>query len=117
VVYKLEASGNYSVLYGFTGGADGANPQTGLAMDAAGNLYGTTRAGGGAAACGTVFKLSPGGTLTPLHAFTGCAEDGVVPFTAPVVDAAGNVYGTALDGGIVNSACEYGCGLVFKIKP
>ncbi len=118
LVYKLDPAGNYSVLYSFTFGSDGAYPQTGLAIDAAGNLYGTTRNGGGTHACGTVFKLTPSGTLTPLHAFTdGCGRDDIVPFTAPVVDSKGNVYGTTAGGGLVNSACYYGCGVVFKITP
>jgi uncharacterized repeat protein (TIGR03803 family) len=117
VVYKLDLAGTYSVLYGFTGAADGANPQTGLGIDAEGNLYGTTSAGGGTNDCGTVFKLSPSGTLTPLHAFTGCGEDGVLPTTAPFVDAAGNIYGTTGSGGRISSECPFGCGVVFKITP
>ncbi|HEY6765952.1 MAG TPA: choice-of-anchor tandem repeat GloVer-containing protein [Candidatus Sulfotelmatobacter sp.] len=117
VVYKLDPSGTYSVLYGFTGAADGAYPQTGLGIDTGGNLYGTTSTGGGTKTCGTVFKLSLGGVLTLLHAFTGCGENGVLPTTAPLVDAAGNVYGTTGAGGTISSECPHGCGVVFKITP
>jgi uncharacterized repeat protein (TIGR03803 family) len=57
-VFKLDTSGNETVLYSFTGGADGATPTAGLIRDSAGNLYGTTF-GGGAFGYGTVFKLTP----------------------------------------------------------
>jgi len=63
VVFKLDTAGNETVLYRFTGGANGANPQAGLILDAAGNLYGTTVYGGdlGCAGlgCGVVFKITP----------------------------------------------------------
>jgi uncharacterized repeat protein (TIGR03803 family) len=56
-VYEL-ASGREIVLHSFTGGADGANPNSGLIRDAAGNLYGATPSGG-TSGFGTVFKLVP----------------------------------------------------------
>ena len=76
----------YEVLHTFTGGADGGSPEARLVRDAAGNLYGTTSYGGsencydgrGQVGCGVVFKLSPTGKLTTLHAFTGGA-DGATP--------------------------------------
>jgi uncharacterized repeat protein (TIGR03803 family) len=64
-VFKVDANGKETVLYTFTGGSDGANPNGDLVMDESGNLYGTTssggdpscyRAGGG---CGVLFKLTP----------------------------------------------------------
>jgi hypothetical protein len=57
VVFKLDTSGNETVLYSFTGGADGDNPAAGVALDGAGNLYGTTITGG--ANYGVVFKITP----------------------------------------------------------
>jgi uncharacterized repeat protein (TIGR03803 family) len=57
-VFKLNFAGKETVLYRFTGGADGAFPDAGLVRDAAGNLYGTTSLGG-AHSWGTVFKLTP----------------------------------------------------------
>ncbi len=119
VVYKLDPAGNYSVLHSFTGAADGESPEGGLALDAASNLYGTTSFGGGTDACGTVFKLSPSGSLTVLHTFnkTECGNDVVLPLTAPIVDANGNVYGTTFRGGVINTTCIFGCGVVFKITP
>ena len=63
-MYKLDPSGNETVVYTFSGGTDGANPQSGVIMDAAGNLYGTTSYGGIVnsvcpAGCGVVFKITP----------------------------------------------------------
>lgn len=57
-VFKIAPGGTETVLYNFTGGADGANPEAGLILDANGNLYGTTT-NGGAYTYGTVFKLTP----------------------------------------------------------
>ena len=56
-VYKVDSSGNQTVLYSFKG-SDGANPLAGVIRDAAGNLYGTTSSGG-ARNAGVVFKLKP----------------------------------------------------------
>jgi uncharacterized repeat protein (TIGR03803 family) len=60
VVYKLGPSGQETLLYSFTGGADGANPYAGVILDSAGNLYGTTYQGG-SANLGVVYEVSPGG--------------------------------------------------------
>jgi uncharacterized repeat protein (TIGR03803 family) len=88
-VYKLDAAGNYTVLYSFTGGVDGCIPLGGLIRDAAGNLYGTTL-DGGASEGGTVFKLEATGRESVLHSFACCAE----PYTGLARDSAGNLYGT-----------------------
>jgi uncharacterized repeat protein (TIGR03803 family) len=119
------AAPTYSVLHYFAGPpTDGALPQAGLIRDVAGNLYGTTTLGGATSTCdppygcGVVFKLSPSGTETVLHSFTGGA-DGAYPYYAGLVqDAAGNLYGTAREGG-ATSTCDppYGCGVVFKLTP
>jgi hypothetical protein len=119
-----------SVIYSFTGAADGASPASPLISDAAGNLYGTTFSGGSFAGkhcsysgCGTVFELSPsagGWTETALYAFTGGA-DGSEPAGGLVMDAAGNLYGTTAFGGAVTSSkCQIGgvgCGVVFELSP
>ncbi len=124
VVFKLAPNpyGTWteSVLHSFlTAGADGAGPYAGLTFDAAGNLYGTTVQGGSAACtdgCGVVFKLalSPDGTWTEsvLHRFTG-GTDGAGPYAGLAFNAAGNLYGTAVQGG--SPACSGGCGVVFKL--
>jgi uncharacterized repeat protein (TIGR03803 family) len=110
VIFKLDANGKLTVLYTFTGGADGAHSD-GLIRDAAGNLYGTT---GFLGTGGTLFKLDPSGVKTVLHTFTGGA-DGAGP--GPLVqDAAGNIYGAATGGGNLNCNPS-GCGVIFKLKP
>jgi uncharacterized repeat protein (TIGR03803 family) len=110
IVYKLAQSGAESVLYTFTGGADGGTPVASLVKYKA-DLFGTTF-GGGATGWGTVFKLAQDGTETVLHSFTGGA-DGGQPYAGLIVDKAGNFYGTTYDGG--DASCN--CGNVFKITP
>jgi uncharacterized repeat protein (TIGR03803 family) len=68
VVFKLDTTGAETVLYGFTGGADGAYPVAGLLRDSAGNLYGTA-SGGGASGQGVVFQVDTTGTETVLYNF------------------------------------------------
>jgi len=107
------AAATESVLYSFTGGADGAFPRAGLIMDS-GALYGTTEFGG-AGNRGTVFELTrpaAGGrhwTKTVLHSFTGGA-DGAHPMGTLLKDNAGALYGTTEVGGT-------GWGTVFKLTP
>ncbi len=105
-VFKVDPSGNETVLYSFTGGSDGEFPEGSLIMDQQGNLYGTTIYGG-AHGEGTVFKLNPSGNKTVLYSFTG-GNDGNQPIGGLVIDAANNLYGTTYGGG------AYGYGTVFK---
>jgi uncharacterized protein YceK len=102
---------------------DGANPENGLTIDVAGNLYGTTDLGGGGGSPtgnGTVFKLTPmpNGPWkeTILHRFTGGADGGFPLDDRVAVDAEGNVFGTTFDGGQAG-LCPAGCGVVFEIRP
>ena len=108
-VFKVAPDGTETMLYDFTGGADGAFPFSPVVRDSAGNLYGTTSQGGSANA-GVVFKVDPSGTETVLHSFTGGA-DGIIPVGGLVRDKAGNLYGTTSQGGTSND------GIVFKISP
>jgi len=108
-VFQITPSGLLTTLYSFTGGSDGSNPYAGLALDAGGNLYGTTP-NGGTNSVGAVFKLAADGTFTRLYSFTG-GDDGANPYAGLVQDAGGNLYGTTLNGG------TYGCGTVFRITP
>ena len=107
VVFKVTQSGQETVLYSFTGGADGANPHAGLIFDKLGFLYGTTSAGG-ATGNGVVFKVDTSGKETVLYSFTGGA-DGSQPIGSLLLDDEGNLYGTTSGGG-TNSA-----GVVFKL--
>jgi uncharacterized repeat protein (TIGR03803 family) len=116
VVFKVDPAGKESVLYSFTGGTDGAAPITALVLDPAGNLYGTTDSGGSGCffGCGVVFKLAANGHETVLHRFSGA--DGAQPLDL-VLDPAGNLYGTTLEGGISGCATVFtpDCGVVFKL--
>lgn len=130
-VFKLSlVAGEWqqTTLHTFTG-ADGAYPYAGVILDAAGNIYGTTSAGGiGYGSypghclgygCGLVFKLSqgPGGqwTETVLHAFTG-GEDGASPTTL-ILGPSGALMGVASSGGSFAGSCgSSGCGLVYSLS-
>ena len=120
IIFKLthNSDGSWapSVLHTFNG-ADGNGPYGNVIFDAAGNLYGTTTAGGDSLACsrgcGVAFRLAPNsdGTWTEsiLHSFSG--PDGQLPWAALVFDAAGNLYSTTVMGG------NYGGGTFFKLAP
>ena len=102
------------VIHSF-GDGDGEYPASDLVMDAAGNIYGTTTQGGDFNS-GTVFMLSPSGggwSESVLYSFTSGA-DGAQPYNGVTLDAQGNLYGTAVTGG-TGSACEGGCGVVYKL--
>jgi uncharacterized repeat protein (TIGR03803 family) len=90
-VFKISKSNVLTVLHAFAGGSAGAIPASGLLLDAAGNIYGTTIVGG-TSDLGTVFKISKDGTYTVLHRFNGA--DGSRPNGSLVADSAGNLYGT-----------------------
>lgn len=113
-----------SVLYSFGSYEDdGLVPTGAVVMDAAGNLFGTTEAGG-ANSLGGVFELRPPAaqgeqwTETLLHSFAG-GSDGEAPFAGLVIDKAGNLYGvTELGGtGTCYSPDNTGCGTVFEVSP
>jgi hypothetical protein len=127
-VFRLSPSSSgwqFSVLYSFTQ-STGANPaQNAPVLDAAGNIYGTNAFGGRSCAsfsigCGTIFKIAPTAsgpwTFSLLHAFTG-NSDGAEPLGALALDASGNVYGTAFNGGSTSCGSSIGCGTVYKISP
>lgn len=115
VIFKLDPNGIESVLYRFTGGADGGRPSGPLVIDAAGNLYGTARMSNPGQ--GVIFKLDPSGHETVLYTFGG-GTDGAGPLGGVAIDPAGNLYGTTFGGGDPN-ACTTGggsgCGVVFQI--
>jgi uncharacterized repeat protein (TIGR03803 family) len=134
VVFKLTPSPHgwkETVLHTFTGGPDGANPVTGLALGPTGTLYGTTMFGGNrnncsgisgyTPGCGVVFKLAPtsrGWKWSVMHTFTD-GRDGANPAAGLTLDSAGKLYGTTYSGGNVNkcSGINKGCGVVFELTP
>lgn len=124
-VYELSphSDGTWTerIVHNFGNGTDGTDPYGGLTIDASGNLYGTTTAGGVYGSiceplgdgCGVVFELSPvaaGFTERILHSF-GNGTDGQNPWAPPILDAAGNLYGTTGFGG------AYSDGTVYELMP
>jgi uncharacterized repeat protein (TIGR03803 family) len=107
-VYKLDKTGDETVLYSFTGGADGGDPEAGVIRDSAGNPYGTTLYSDDSMGCGVVYKLDTAGQETVLHTFKG-GDDGCVPYAGVTLDSAGNLYGTTQNGG------ASGWGVVYKV--
>jgi len=112
-VFKLDTTGQETVLYNFRGSTDGANPWGGLVQDAGGNLYGTANHAGGPCYCGTVFRLDPLGNYTVLHTFAG--TDGQYP-EAPLLFYHGALYGTTSGGGTLSEGSP-GTGTIFEITP
>jgi uncharacterized repeat protein (TIGR03803 family) len=128
VVFKLTPTAHglweETVLYTFTGGADGNEPWSIPTLDSSGNLYGTTSIGGnlscGPYSCGVVFKLSPGDggpwTESVLYTFNN-STDGGFSLSGVTFDYRGNLYGTTLYGGDLSVSCfgNPGCGVVYKL--
>jgi uncharacterized repeat protein (TIGR03803 family) len=111
-VFKVRTDGTgFALLHGFAGGtSDGANVHTGVILDGAGNLYGTTEQGGTTGG-GTVFKVKTDGTgFALLHSFAWIASGGTYPYAPLILDVAGNLYGTTETGGASDN------GAIFKVK-
>jgi uncharacterized repeat protein (TIGR03803 family) len=117
-VFKITPSGTLTTLYTFCpqgGGAycpDGAEPYAGLVQASDGNFYGTTYVGGTNGGYGTVFEITPSGTLTTIHSFD--ETDGEFPYGALAQGADGNLYGTTIAGGATDNGLA---GTVFQITP
>jgi len=107
-VFKITASGEFTVLYSFPGGVSGANPYANLTLNQQGNIFGVTAAGG-VHNYGIIFELDANGEEQVLHNF-GEEGDGVHP-SGLVIDASGNLYGTTYQGGKYNDGC------VFQVVP
>jgi uncharacterized repeat protein (TIGR03803 family) len=109
-VFKITASGKLTTLYSFAGyPTDGSGPST-LVQAANGNFYGATY-NSGMHGCGTVFELTPTGTLTTLHSFD--HTDGCNSFAGLLQATNGKFYGTPYFGG--SNSCSMGCGTVFSL--
>ncbi len=116
-VFKMTPAGRLTTLYSFcaqTDCTDGNDPNAGLVLGTDGNFYGTTEYGG--LYYGSVFKVTPSGTLTTLHIFD--YTDGAYPVGGLVQAADGSFYGTTAGGG-TSTLCPDpgGCGTVFRITP
>jgi uncharacterized repeat protein (TIGR03803 family) len=126
-VFKIGPGGKLTTVYNFCSQSDctdGAHPLAGLVQTVNGDLYGTTSAGGISntlcpyRTCGTIFKITPGGTLTTTFTFCSQAScaDGQTPVGGLVPAANGDLYGTTSQGG-TNNVVSYGGGTLFKIAP
>jgi uncharacterized repeat protein (TIGR03803 family) len=127
-MFKITSSGEFTTLYEFCtqmeGGhcTDGYSPYAGLIQGIDGNLYGTTTSMGAIDGDGgTLFEITPGGTLTVLYTFcsqyiNGNCLDGYGPQATLVQTVDGSFYGTTAYGG-ANDTCYDGCGTIFKITP
>src|SRR4029077_1377633 len=116
VTPTANGSSTHTVLYSFTGGADGGEPYKGVTLDSQGNLYGTAVTGGGGSCeggCGVAYKLTNSGgvwTQTVIHTFTG-GDDGSGPGTGLTLGPYGTLYGMTPTGG------ANGQGVVFLLRP
>jgi len=115
-VFKMTPSGTLTTLYNFCDCTDGAFPLGALVQATNGDFYGTTLQGG-TNGLGTVFKITPTGTLATLYSF--CSQpnctDGAGPYAGLVQDANGDFYGTTPCGGANAGTYCTGAGTVFKI--
>jgi len=108
-VFKVTTTGTLTVLYSFDTlsnfnsngdgtNTNGANPRAGLRQGPDGNFYGTAYQGG-SGGFGTVFRMTPAGTMTLLHTFTGSPTDGARPLGPVTVLPDATLYGTTANGG------------------
>jgi uncharacterized repeat protein (TIGR03803 family) len=111
-IFRISSSGAYKVVHNFTGccgTGDGDNPAAGLTFASDGNFYGTTQHGG-TSDNGTVFKMTPAGTVTILYSFASDDPNGTEPWSALIEASNGNLYGTCYSGG------AFEAGTVFRIS-
>jgi uncharacterized repeat protein (TIGR03803 family) len=99
---------NETVIYSFSGAADGQYPQSNLIVDSTDTLYGTAPEGG-ASGFGSVFSMSTGGAFNLIYSFAGPTQDGQSPFGALVQDTSGTLYGTTSLGGLNNLGTIFSC--------
>ncbi len=112
-VFMMTPNGTVTTLYSFTGGLDGSLPIAGLTLASDNNFYGTTSQGIIDALGGTVFRITPTGTLTTLYAFPGGAL-GQLPYGNVVQGTDGKLYGTTFIGG--GAGKGFGAGTVFRME-
>ena len=121
LIFKISAAGAFQTVYSFCtqpNCTDGLFPVGGLTLATDGNFYGTTTNGGTydncADGCGTIYRITPGGTLTTLHDFNG--TDGNFVYGTLLQATSGTFYGPDLQGGPSNNpACFPGCGTIYSL--
>jgi uncharacterized repeat protein (TIGR03803 family) len=115
-VFEITPAGRLRTLHSFDS-TDGAYPEATLIQGTDGNFYGTTSGGGANGDRGTVFEITPAGTLTTLYNF--CSQsncsDGTGPFESLMQATNGDFYGTTFSGGL-SSNCIGGCGTAFSLS-
>ena len=125
-VFRISPNGVYTVLHSFSPSpGDGAGPRGSLIQASDGSFYGTTSGGGdsncspfpGIRGCGTVFRMTPSGAVTILHAFGASSTDGILPQGPLILGGDGAFYGTTYYGGGGACPSEASCGTVFRITP
>ena len=121
-LFKLDTTGKLTTLYTFPGGADGNSPRWHLLRSATGVFSGVTQFGGdttncaiSSAGCGVVFTVNASAKERVVHAFGKLASGGEEP-SGGLLNVSGNYYGATLYGGTVNSACTFGCGVIYRLS-
>ena len=114
--FRVGASGAFTTLHSFDAAREGSYPYLGRLVQAAdGNFYGANQQGG-PGGFGTVFRMTPAGQVSVLHAFAGGADDGATPRGGMVLAANGFLYGTTLCGGVARKT--NGCGgTIYRVDP
>lgn len=116
-VFRMTSKGSVTTLHSFCSQnacADGTAPQGALMQASDGNYYGTT-SGSGSNCCGTAFAITPSGSLTTLHLFSGYPTDGSSPVSGLLQAADRRLYGTTQGGASGYNSCA--CGTVFSLPP
>jgi uncharacterized repeat protein (TIGR03803 family) len=114
-IFKVDPKGTETVIYAFKNINDGSQPWAGLLLKG-GRAFGTTY--GDQNHFGTVYSVTPAGVVTTIYSFKGGADGGRPAYGTLVTDSAGNLYGTASQGGGVNNNCpNSSCGVVFELSP
>jgi len=115
--FKMALDGTMTVLHTFAGSSEGAEPRAGVVQGIDGSFYGTTWLGGTSAAQnnGTLFRITPAGSLSAAHAFTGSSRnaDGAYPTGSLTLGSDGKLYGTTTQGGGMGGA--NGFGVIFSL--
>ncbi len=107
-VFRMDTNGVENLIYSFNGdGSGGVSPDSGLVQDTARNIYGTTYTGGLYGA-GNIYEISEGRKEAPIYSFRGGADGGDPAYGSLILDAAGNLYGTATQGGTKTDGVVFG---------